>query len=126
MNQNCRSSISVKRSFAESESVYLCQRNLGRLATVSTSGEPHVVPVGYEFDGHYVYFGGWGLRSTLMFKHILRNPKVAFVVDDLSTNSSVGYRGLEIRGSAEILQANGVPYIRMTPESVRSWGLPGY
>ncbi len=69
--------------FNEKESTFLKKQQLGRIATVSSSIQPHVVPVAFEFDGKYIYFGGWNLKNSLKFKNILQNNKMAFVVDDL-------------------------------------------
>jgi hypothetical protein len=35
----------------------------GSHATVAPHGQPAVVPVGYEFDGMYLYVGGMNLRG---------------------------------------------------------------
>ena len=110
-------------AFTEREARFLCQVRMGRLATVSSRGEPHVVPVAYEFDGRYIYFGGRRLSRTLKYRHISANPSVAFVVDDVVSLSPWRARGLEVRGTAEILQERRVPYVRITPESKVSWGL---
>jgi pyridoxamine 5'-phosphate oxidase family protein len=69
--------------FSENESAFLKEQRLGRIATVSSNMQPHVVPVAFEFDGSYLYFGGWNLKNSLKFRNILQNNKVAFVVDDL-------------------------------------------
>ncbi|MCG5217984.1 pyridoxamine 5'-phosphate oxidase family protein [Streptosporangium soli] len=45
-------------SFSEAEIAYLRSQRLARIATVSADGQPDVVPVGFEFDGTYVYVGG--------------------------------------------------------------------
>ena len=70
-------------TFSEKESTFLKEQRLGRIATVSSNMQPHVVPVSFEFDGSYLYFGGWNLKNSLKFRNILQNNKVAFVVDDL-------------------------------------------
>ena len=49
--------------FSERESKYLKEQRLGRIATVSPDIQPHVVPVAFEFDGSYFYFGGWNLEK---------------------------------------------------------------
>ena len=36
--------------FTEREAVFLCRGGLARVATVSQDGQPHVVPVAFEFD----------------------------------------------------------------------------
>ena len=109
--------------FSESELVYLSQQRLGRVATTSAGGQPHVVPVVYEFDGRFLYFGGWNLEKSLKFRNILKNPRVAFVVDDLETVRPWKPRGIEMRGRAEVLRDRGSSCIRVTIDSKRSWGL---
>ncbi|MDA4122088.1 MAG: PPOX class F420-dependent oxidoreductase [Thaumarchaeota archaeon] len=109
--------------FSEAELVYLSQHQLARVATSSADGQPHVVPVVYEFDGKYAYFSGWNLRKSLKFKNILINPKVAIVVDDLKTVSPWKPRGIELRGRAEVLRERGSYCVRVTIDSKRSWGL---
>ena len=37
--------------FSEKESTFLKEQRLGRIATVSSHRQPHVVPVAFEFDG---------------------------------------------------------------------------
>jgi pyridoxamine 5'-phosphate oxidase family protein len=109
--------------FTERESCFLCDGGLGRLATVSQDGQPHVVPVAYEFDGHYLYFSGRSLSSSLKYRNISKNQKVAFVVDDVVSLSPWHARGMEIRGVAEILLEDGLPYVRISPSSKSSWGI---
>jgi pyridoxamine 5'-phosphate oxidase family protein len=107
--------------FSEKESTFLKEQRLGRIATVSSSMQPHVVPVAFEFDGSYIYFGGWNLKSSLKFKNILQNNKVAFVVDDLVSFKPWTPRGLEIKGIAEILRGND--YVKIVPFKKSSLGL---
>ena len=68
--------------FSERELAFLKEQRLGRIATVSSHGQPHVVPVAFEFDDICFNFGGWKLKNSLKFKNIQQNNKVAFVVDD--------------------------------------------
>ncbi len=107
--------------FNEKESTFLKEQRLGRIATVSSSMQPHVVPVAFEFDGKYIYFGGWNLKNSLKFKNILQNNKVSFVVDDLVSVKPWTPRGIEIRGIAEILRGND--YVKIVPLKKSSWGL---
>ena len=107
----------------ENEALFLCRGGLARVATVSPEGEPHVVPVAFEFDGRYVYFGGWNLAKSLKVRHLLWNKKVAVVVDEVVSTSPWRARGLELRGTAEVLSVDGRPYVRITPTTKASWGL---
>ncbi len=43
--------------FSEPEVEYLKSQRLARIATVSSKGQPDVVPVAFEFDGKYFYVG---------------------------------------------------------------------
>jgi pyridoxamine 5'-phosphate oxidase family protein len=45
-------------SFTDQEISYLRTQRLARIATVSPDGQADVVPVGYQFDGNYLYVGG--------------------------------------------------------------------
>jgi pyridoxamine 5'-phosphate oxidase family protein len=110
-------------ALSEDESLFLCRGGLARVATVSPDKTPHVVPVVFEFDGIYLYFGGRNLLGSLKARNIMRNPRVAVVVDDVVSTSPWRARGVEIRGIAELLSAQGVPYVRITPLVKSSWGL---
>jgi pyridoxamine 5'-phosphate oxidase family protein len=109
--------------FSDSEIEYLSENVLGRIATVSGSMEPHVVPVVYRFDGNCVFFSGFNLLRSLKYRHILRNNKVAFVVDDLESTRPWQPRGIEIRGYAEPIESGGHLAVKITPRAKRSWGI---
>ena len=110
--------------FSEDEAEYLAENFIGRVATSSVEGEPHVVPVGYRFDGSTITFGGWNLTRSLKFRNLMANNRVAFVVDDVVSTSPWRVRGVEIRGRAEPIAAEGgVTMIRIIPLNIRSWGL---
>jgi len=111
-------------AFREAEAEYLVENFIGRVATTSPSGQPHVVPVGYRFDGSTITFGGWNLSSSLKFRNLMFNDKVAFVVDDIVSTKPWKVRGVEIRGRAEpVASKDGVSMIRIFPLNIRSWGL---
>jgi len=115
-----------RRLFSEREAEYLAENILGRVATVSQSMQPHVVPVVYTFDGKDILFGGWNLTSSLKFRNLTANNKVAFVVDEILSTRPWRVRGVEVRGTAvPVLGANDQTLVRITPEKVRSWGFRG-
>src|SRR5713226_182887 len=114
---------SVGATFSELEAEYLAENLIGRLATSSESGQPHVVPVSYRFDGEAITFGGWNLAKSLKFRNLMANDKVAFVVDDLVSTKPWRVRGVEIRGRAEpVKMPDGVTIVRIIPLNIRSWG----
>ena len=96
-----------KVSFTPDEAKFLKESRLARLATVSPSGQPHVVPIGFEFDGMFFHFGGYNITKSLKFKNIQRNNKVGLVVDDLVSTNPWTPRFIIIRGTAEILTETG-------------------
>ncbi len=111
-------------AFSESEAAYLAENVLGRLATVSPSGQPHVVPVAYRFDGTDIYFGGWELERSLKYRNLVANNKVAFVVDEIVSTRPWRVRGVEVRGEAHPHQSDGsATLVKIIPRTVRSWGL---
>ena len=110
-------------SFSDREAEYLAENILGRLATVSRAQEPHVVPVVYRFDGSSIYFAGFNLLESLKYRNIMRNNKVAFVVDDLESIRPWKPRGIEVRGYAEPFRTGNNPAVKIVPTSKRSWGL---
>ena len=109
-------------TFTDEEVAFLTQSRLARVATASSEGEPHVVPVVYEFDGAAFYFTGWNLERSLKFKNLVQNKKVALVVDDVVTVSPWRPRGLEVRGVAELRSEGGRAYVKVCPMVKRSWG----
>ena len=108
--------------FTEDEIAFLTQSRLARVATSSTDGQPHIVPVVYEFDGAEFYFTGWNLEKSLKFRNLIENKKVAMVIDDLLTVCPWRPRGLEVRGVAELAKEDGRAYVKVTPLVKRSWG----
>jgi len=110
--------------FTEEEAAFLAENFIGRVATASPSGQPHVVPVAYKFDGQTITFGGWNLERSLKFRNMMNNNKVAFVVDEIVSTSPWRVRGLEVRGTAEPIRGNeGVSGVRIIPVNIRSWGM---
>ena len=86
--------------FSQKEIEYIKSQRLARIATTAapaalskqeeqqgedTSIQPDVVPVGFDFDGDYFYVGGMNLLKSTKYKNVLRNNKVAIVIDDLKS-----------------------------------------
>ncbi len=121
--------------FTEAEVGYLEDQPLGRLATVGPDGSPHNVPVGFRYNAGLgtIDIGGRALGVSRKFRDVQREPRVAFVVDDLVSTEPWRPRGIEIRGTAETLAEGGhamSPYfgaelIRIHPTRVISWGVDG-
>ena len=88
--------------FTPAEIEYLKSQRLGRLATVNSKGEPHVVPVSFRYNAELdtIDIGGRNMAPTKKYRDAARQGKVAFVVDDVLPPWQP--RGIEIRGRAEV------------------------
>ena len=58
---------------------FLTRKLLGRLATASPDGQPHVVPVWFLWEDGAAWISSY--RSTRKVIDLERNPKCALVVD---------------------------------------------
>jgi len=98
------------------------ERRLARVATVGTDGTPHVVPVGWSYNGELdtIDVGGRDNGATKKFRDVKRSGRAAIVIDDVLPPWQP--RGIEVRGRAEAIEAEQ-PLIRLHPDRVRSWGL---
>jgi pyridoxamine 5'-phosphate oxidase family protein len=119
-------------AFTPEELGYLRSQMLGRLATVDPGGAPQANPVGFLLDEQagQIVIGGMAMAKTRKFRNVGRNPKVAFVVDDIVSTDPWRVRGIEIRGEAEALTDADPPrpgmspeLIRITPTWIGSWGI---
>jgi pyridoxamine 5'-phosphate oxidase family protein len=120
-------------AFTAAEIAYLQSQRLGRLATVGSDGQPHVVPVGFRYNPEFdtIDIGGHDFAKRKKYRDVQRNPQVAFVVDDLASISPWRPRMIEIRGMAEIVQSGGDQMIpgfdpqmfRIRPRQIASIGI---
>jgi pyridoxamine 5'-phosphate oxidase family protein len=125
--------------FSQKEIEYLNSQRLARIATAAVSTheersvQPDVVPVGFDFDGDYFYVGGMNILKSIKYKNILKNDRVAIVIDDLKTVNPWDPRGIKIYGIADVTtRQNGYmentdhpnpQYIRISPKRKWSWGI---
>ena len=114
------------------------------LTTVSKSGHPHTVPIGYFRKGDEVFIGC--RAGTQKLKNIERNSKVSLMLETGNTMQDI--KGVCIQGTADIVMdpaeqlpllrhsmalrgtpedqlpteaRPGAAYIRIRPEKVISW-----
>jgi pyridoxamine 5'-phosphate oxidase family protein len=122
-------------AFTPAELEYLQSQRLGRLATIGPDGQPHVVPVAFRYNPELgtIDIGGHGFARRKKFRDVQRNPRVAFVVDDVPSVNPWRARGIEIRGAAAVLMRGGetimqgfdAEMFRITPQRIVSWGIEG-
>jgi pyridoxamine 5'-phosphate oxidase family protein len=133
--------------FSQKEAEYIKSQRLARIATAAPSVEPKekqqgehtssiqpdVVPVGFDFDGDYFYVGGMNILKSTKYKNVLKNNKVAIIIDDLKSIDPWDPRGIKIYGTADVvsrqggyMEGTGHPnptYIRVKPDKKWSWGI---
>lgn len=120
--------------FTPVEIEYLGSQRLCRLATIGSSGAPHVVPIRFRYNAELdvIELGGGDFGKSKKFRDMLANPVVALVVDDV-TPPPPKPRGIEVRGRAEALLTGGdaiwpgadPEYVRVTPTYIAVWGIDG-
>jgi len=121
--------------FQDEEIEYLESQLLGRLATVGPDGQPHVVPVSFRYNAQLdtIDIGGHDFARHKKYQDVQRNPRVAFLVDDMISVNPWRPRGIEVRGEAEVLRSGGEALgpgfapdmFRIHPQRIVSWGIMG-
>jgi pyridoxamine 5'-phosphate oxidase family protein len=123
--------------FSEKEIEYLKSQRIARIATAAVSPDvsvqPDVVPVGFDFDGEYFYVDGMNILKSRKYKNVLKNNKVAIVIDDLKSVDPWDPRGMRMYGTADIVTRQSgymeqtphpqADYIRIKPQKKWSWGI---
>jgi len=120
--------------FTEKEIEYLGTQRLGRLATIDSAGNPHVVPVGFRYNPETdtIDIGGRQIAQSRKWAHVEAHPRVAFVVDDVLPPWRP--RMIEAKADVELLQGGGEKIIegfapemmRLRPVRIATFGLePG-
>jgi pyridoxamine 5'-phosphate oxidase family protein len=120
-------------TLSPTEIEYLNGQRLGRLATASADGKPHVVPVSFRYNRAEgtIDSGGHHVATTKKYRDVQANGWAAIVVDDLESVDPWRPRMLEIRGPAEAVPSGGSAlgpgfgeaFIRIRPERVNSVGI---
>jgi len=57
------------------------------------------------------------------YRHLQDNPRATLVIDDLETVDPWAPRGIKVRGPASLEESGGGLRVRITPETVWSWGI---
>jgi nitroimidazol reductase NimA-like FMN-containing flavoprotein (pyridoxamine 5'-phosphate oxidase superfamily) len=78
---------------------YLKSQRLGRLATITPKGLPHIVAVAYVNDDTNLYFTTF--TETKKVRNLHGNCKVAFIVDD--SGGSAGWRYVTVEGDGYVI-----------------------
>ena len=92
----------------------LDQPVLARLATANLkTGQPHVVPLWYRWDGEAVWISGFG--STRKFRELIANPKCAILVEPANPKESK-IQGILFEGTAEIITDDRAQIVELSTQ----------
>ncbi len=81
---------------------FLDQPLLARIATVdSDTGQPHVVPVWYGWDGKSIWISSF--NSTRKVRELVKNPKCSIVIDVAEGDGSLS--AVLFEGKAELVSS---------------------
>ena len=118
-------------NFTSQEIEYLQSQRLGRMATIDTKGDLHVVPVGFRFnpDADTIDIGGHNIAGSKKYRDALKHGRIALVVDDVLPPWRP--RFVEVRGTAQALGEGGKAInegfrpeiLRLTPTYIVSMGI---
>jgi pyridoxamine 5'-phosphate oxidase family protein len=90
-------------SLTRSEQAFLARQPRGHLATIGRDGAPQVKPLGFTYNSALgtIDITGFGMGASAKYRNIQANPRVAFVVDEVTEATMEGAHFLEVRGIAE-------------------------
>lgn len=108
-------------TFTDAEQRFLARQPLGHLATVGPDGAPQVKPVDFTYnpDLGTIDIAGVNMAHSAKYRNIRVNPKVAFVLDEVTGPTMEDAHFLEIRGTAEHAVGPGDPAGHLAPEIIR-------
>jgi pyridoxamine 5'-phosphate oxidase family protein len=117
-------------SLTSAEVAFLTRQPRGYLTTLGPDGWPQVKPLGFTYNSELatIDIAGFRMGASAKYRNIQADPKVSFVVDEVTEPSMEGAHFLEIRGLAEPArrQAEGhqdAEIIRIRPTRVVSFNI---
>ena len=125
-------------TLTDAEQRFLARQPRGHLATVGPDGIPQVKPLGFTYNAALgtIDISGWNMAGSAKYRNVRANPRVAFVVDEVTAPTMEGSHFLEIRGDAETAAGPGptghlsTEIIRIYPRRVLSFNVdpdhPGF
>jgi len=117
--------------FSDKELDYLAEQRLGRIATVGSQGQPHVVPTSFRYNAEHdaIDVGGLRMSQTKKLRDVQRTGRASIVVDDVLPPWQP--RMIEIRGTATVVAEGGKALndrfedtiVRIQPARIISFGI---
>lgn len=108
-------------TFTDAEERFLARQSHGYLATIGPDGTPQVKPLGFSYNRALgtIDISGFNMARSAKYRNVRRNPKVSFVVDEVTEPTMEGAHFLEIRGLAETAAGQEDPSGHLDPEIIR-------
>src|SRR3984957_1198213 len=108
-------------TFTDAEQRFLGRHARGHLATIGPDGIPQVKPLGFSYNTSLgtIDITGWNMASSAKYHNVRANPRVAFVVDEVTAPTMEGAHFLEIRGDAVTAVGPEDPTGHLSPDIIR-------
>jgi PPOX class probable F420-dependent enzyme len=92
-----------KKSELESQQIneFLEKPLIARMATADSTGQPHVVPVWYGWDGEYIWISSYS--NTRKINDLRRNPKISIAIDISDEENNT--RAVIFEGQVELVES---------------------
>ena len=105
----------------EAEERFLARQPRGHLSTIGPDGTPQVKPLGFTYNAAQgtIDIAGFNMAASAKYRNVQANPRVAFVVDEVTEASMEGAHFLEIRGIAEAVAGRAAADGHLAPEIIR-------
>jgi pyridoxamine 5'-phosphate oxidase family protein len=105
----------------DAEQRFLTRQARGHLSTIGPDGTPQVKPLGFTYNAALgtIDIAGFNMARSAKYRNIGANPRVAFVVDEVTEASMEGAHFLEIRGVAEAVIGRASSDGHLAPEIIR-------
>lgn len=106
---------------SDAEQQFLVRQPRGHLSTIGPDGTPQVKPLGFTYNPALgtIDIAGFNMGRSAKYRNIRANPRVAFVVDEVTEASMEGAHFLEIRGTAEAIASPVPTDDHLAPEIIR-------
>ena len=107
--------------FTDAEQRFMARLGRGHLATVAPDGRPQVKPLGFTYNAAQgtIDIAGMNMAASAKYRNVQANPRVAFVVDEVTAPTYEGAHFLEIRGEAETAVGPDDPTGHLAQEIIR-------
>ena len=108
-------------TLTDAEQRFLARQPRGHLATVGPDGMPQVKPLGFTYNAALgtIDIAGINMAGSAKYRNVRSNPRVAFVVDEVTAPTMEGAHFLEVRGDAETTVGAHDPDGHLAPEIIR-------